>query len=85
MSYQRMTFKGRMDIFSMYHLEKLKIKEIASRQKRARSSISREIARGMGSGHYNPFLAEYEPVKQRRYQSPKLKIDVCFCHPSTPW
>jgi transposase, IS30 family len=75
MSYQRMTFKERMDIFKMFHLEKLTKSEIAKRTGRALSSVSREIERGKDAGSYNPFLAEYIHLKQRKYQSPRFKID----------
>jgi len=42
---------------------------------RSRSSISREIKRGTDAGSYKPFIAEYDHLRQRRQQSPKLKID----------
>lgn len=71
-----MTFHERMKIFQMYHIQHLKITEIAPRLDRNSSSISREIERGMDSGSYNPFLAEYDHLKQRRHQCPKLKIDT---------
>jgi IS30 family transposase len=76
MSYQRMTFKERMDIFQMYHLQQLKKPQIAIRLNRSTSSISREILRGMDSGSYNPFIAEYSHLQQRRYQSPYLKVNA---------
>jgi IS30 family transposase len=76
MSYQRMTFKDRMDIFQMYHLKKMSKTKIALEMGRAVSSISREIERGTDSGSYNPFTAEYCHLLQRRYQCPTLKIDL---------
>jgi transposase, IS30 family len=75
MSYQRMTFKERMDIFRMFHLQKLSKSEIAQKLGRAVSSISREIDHGADSGSYNPFIAEYSHLKQRRHQCPSLKVD----------
>lgn len=75
MSYRRMTLTERMEIFKMYHIESLKIIEIALKLNRSTSTISREINRGMDDGSYNPFLAEYDHLKQRRHQCPKLKIN----------
>jgi IS30 family transposase len=75
MSYQRMTFKERMDIFRMFHLQKLSKSKIAQKMGRAVSSISREIDRGADSGSYNPFIAEYSHLMQRRHQCPSLKVD----------
>jgi transposase, IS30 family len=75
MSYQRMTFEERITVFKLHQMEKLSNSELASRLNRSISSISRELARGMDSGSYNPFIAECEHLRQRRYQSPKLKID----------
>lgn len=76
MGYRRITFTDRMTIFRLYHLEHAKHSEIANKMNRSTSSISREIERGLDSGSYNPFLAEFEHLRQRRYQSPKLKIDA---------
>ena len=49
--------------------------EIAIRLNRTVSTITRELKRGEDDGNYNPLLAEYEHLLQRRYQVPKLKID----------
>jgi len=68
-----------MGIFQMYHIQRLSKSKIALEMGRAVSSISREIKRGTDSGSYNPFIAEYSHLLQRRYQCPSLKID------STAW
>jgi transposase, IS30 family len=74
-----MTFRDRMGIFQMYHIQQLSKSKIALEMDRSVSSISREIKRGTDSGSYNPFIAEYDHLRQRRYQCPSLKID------STAW
>jgi len=76
MSFQRMTFKERMDIFKMFHVKHLSKTKIAKELNRSASSISREIKRGKDSDSYNPFVAELDHLQRRRYQSPKLKIDA---------
>lgn len=75
MSYRRMTFHVRMEIFRLFHAEELNKTTIAEKLNRSPSTISREICKGKDSGSYNPFIAEYNHLKQRRYQCPKLKID----------
>ena len=70
-----MTFFERMKIFQMRYVERLNSSKIAMKLNRSVSTITRELQRGKDSGSYNPFLAEYEHLKQRRYQSPRLKID----------
>jgi len=75
MSYRRITLSERMSIFQMLYTKQLKPSEIALRLNRSVSTITRELDRGKDNGSYNPILAEYEHLKQRRYQCPKLKID----------
>jgi transposase, IS30 family len=75
MSYRRMTFYERMEIFQMYYARGLNKTSIAEKLNRSPSSISREITRGMDEGYYNPFLAEFDHLRQRRHQCPKLKVD----------
>jgi transposase, IS30 family len=75
MSYRRITLSERMSIFQMFYTKQLKPSSIALRLNRSVSTITRELDRGKDNGSYNPILAEYEHLKQRRYQCPKLKID----------
>jgi len=70
-----MTFVERMIIFKMLYVQRSKPAKIAIRLNRSLSSITREIRRGTDAGDYNPFFAEYDHLKRRRYQSPRLKID----------
>jgi len=75
MSYRRMTFRERMSIFNMLYVQRQKPSKIASNLNRSVSTITREIERGLDAGDYNPLISEYEYLKMRRHQSPKLKID----------
>ena len=75
MSYRRMTLHERMVIFRMLYVEKNNPSDIARSLNRSVSTITREINKGTDAGNYNPFLGEYEHLKQRRYQCPNLKID----------
>ena len=59
----------------MLYTKQLKATEIALRLNRTVSTITRELKRGKDESNYNPLLAEYEHLKQRQYQCPKLKID----------
>jgi len=43
---------------------------------RNQSSLSRELAKGLESGAYNPFLAQREAEKRAAYRKPSLKIDT---------
>ncbi len=70
-----MNLNERMAIFQMIYTKRLKLSQIASNLGRRASSITREIKRGTDEGYYNPLIAEYEHLRQRKNQSPKLKID----------
>jgi len=74
-SYKRMNLNERMAIFQMIYTKRLKPSQIAINLGRRTSSITREIKRGTDEGYYNPLLAEYEHLRQRKNQCPKLKID----------
>jgi IS30 family transposase len=74
-----MTFAERMDLFKLYHIEKLNKKQIADRLHRSPSSIGRELEKGNDSGAYNPFVSEILHLQARKYQCPKLKVS------STVW
>jgi IS30 family transposase len=65
-----------MEIFKQIYTQGLQLSEIAYNLDRTVSTITREIKRGNDDGNYNPFLAEYEHLLQRRHQCPKLKIDT---------
>ena len=43
---------------------------------RNQSSLSRELARGLEKGAYNPFLAQRETEKRAAYRKSSLKIDA---------
>ena len=75
MSYRRVTLEERMEIFKGLYTEKLPPTAIAEHLNRSVSTITRELKRGEDEGSYNPFLAEYFHLVQRKYQCPKLKID----------
>src|SRR6056297_231163 len=64
-----------MSIFQMLYTQEMKPTEIAGRLNRSVSTITRELKRGIDEGNYNPILAEYAHLLQRRYQVPKLKVD----------
>ena len=70
-----MNLNERMAIFQMIYTKRLKPSQIASNLGRKTSSITREIKRSTDDGYYNPLLAEYEHLRQRKNQCPKLKID----------
>jgi IS30 family transposase len=70
-----MTFTERMDIFRLLYLEKQTKPKIASLPGRKPSAISRELAKGMDKGMYNPVMAETGHPRARKQQRPKLKID----------
>jgi IS30 family transposase len=70
-----MTLNERMSIFHMLYTQQLKPSKIALELNRSVSTITRELKRGKDDSNYNPLLAEYEHLKQRRYQCPNLKID----------
>ena len=75
MSYRRMTLTERMSIFQMLYTKRMKPSEIAIKLDRSVSTITRELKKGTDDGNYNPFLAEYEHLLQRRNQCPHIKID----------
>ena len=75
MSYNRITFKERLEIFKLLYVERKKPSAIAKILNRSASTISREINKGTESGDYNPFEREFLHLKARRYQCPHLKID----------
>ena len=76
MGYQRMSFEERMSIFKMLYIQKKSTSETAVELQRAVSTVTREIKKGLDSGAYNPFIAELEHLKSRRFQSPRLKVDA---------
>jgi transposase, IS30 family len=75
MPYKRMTLLEKMEIFKGVYQVKLNPSKIALKLNRSLSSITREIRRGNENGEYNPFYSEFLHLKQRKNQSPKLKID----------
>jgi IS30 family transposase len=74
MSYSRMTFAERMDLFRLFHAGKLNQTQIARKLNRSVSGISRELSRGSDSGAYNPFISEMLHLNARRHQCPQLKV-----------
>ena len=71
-----MTFNERMCIFNLLYIQKQKASEIARNLHRSISTITRELKRGLDNGNYSPLLAEYEHLRMRKNQCPKLKIDT---------
>jgi IS30 family transposase len=69
-----MAFTERMDIFRQLYLEKQTKSKTAAMLGREPSTISRELAKGMDKGMYNPVMAETERLRARKQQRPKLKI-----------
>jgi IS30 family transposase len=69
-----MTLVERMDIFKLLYVERLKPSDIAAALNRKPSSITREIAKGMDNGMYNPVIAEAGCLEARRNQRPRLKM-----------
>jgi IS30 family transposase len=63
-----------MDIFKLLYVERLTPSATAAALNRKPSSITREIAKGMDSGMYNPVIAEAGCMKVRRNQRPRLKM-----------
>jgi IS30 family transposase len=70
-----MAFTERMDIFRLLYLEKQTKSKTAAMLGREPSVISRELAKGMDKGMYNPAMAETEHLWVRKRQKPKLKTD----------
>jgi IS30 family transposase len=62
-----------MDIFKLLYVERLTPSAIAEALNRKPSSITREIAKGMDNGMYNPVIAEAGHLEARRNQRPRLK------------
>ena len=75
MSYLRMSFYERMEIFKGLYALKLKPSKIAEKLNRKPSTITREIKKGLEGGTYNPYVAELDHQRQRYNQRPKLKIN----------
>jgi IS30 family transposase len=63
-----------MDIFRLLYAEGLKPAHTGRLLNRSPSSISREIAKGMDQGTYNPFVAEPRHLESRKSQCPALKM-----------
>ena len=74
MGCKRMSLEERMDIFRLLYVERLKPAYIGKQLNRSPSSISREIARGIDQGAYNPFIAEIRHLEARKTQRPPLKM-----------
>ena len=71
-----MTFNERMCIFNLLYIQKQNASGIAHNLNRSVSTITRELKRGLDNGNYSPLLAEYEHLRMRKNQCPKLKIDT---------
>jgi IS30 family transposase len=69
-----MTFVERMDIFKLLYVERLTPSAIAAALNRKPSTITREIAKGMDNGMYNPIIAKAGHLEARRNQRPHLKM-----------
>jgi IS30 family transposase len=69
-----MTLVERMDIFKLLYVERLKPSAVAAALNRKPSSITRETAKGMDNGTYNPVIAEARHLEARRNQCPRLKM-----------
>jgi IS30 family transposase len=63
-----------MDIFKLLYVERLTPSAVAAALNRKPSSITREIAKGMDNGMYNPVIAEAGCLEARRNQRPRLKM-----------
>ena len=50
--------------------------DIAKALGRHQSNLSRELAKGLERGAYNPFLAQRETEKRAAYRKSSLKIDA---------
>jgi IS30 family transposase len=69
-----MTLAGRMDIFKLLYIERLKPSAIATALNRRPSGITREPEKGMDHGMYNPILAEAGRLEAGRNQRPRLTM-----------
>ena len=67
-----------MGIFKLLYIQKKSPSKIAFELHRSVSTITREIKKGLDSGAYNPFIAEFEHLKSRRFQSVNTEVKLQF-------
>jgi hypothetical protein len=73
-----------MDIFKLPYVERFKPSAVDAAFTRKPYSITREIAKGMDKGMYNPVIAEAGHLKARRNRRPRVNAPSSFAFSSQP-